>query len=144
VKETIKELSAAIDELLNIDIQTINWEYKPAVDKWSKKEIMGHLIDSAQINLQRFVRCTYEENFKLIYEQVEWVDAEHYQDTEITEILLLWKLLNRQIIQVLTNYPANRLSAQCDTDKKEVHLHTVEWLAHDYVDHLKHHLRQVY
>jgi len=144
VKDTIQQLTTAVGDLLTSDLQAINWEHKPAADKWSKKEIMGHLIDSAQINLQRFVRCTYEENFKLIYEQVEWVEAQHYQDAEITEILLLWKLLNEQIIRVLKNYPANRLSARCDNDKNGIKLHTVEWLAKDYVDHLKHHLGQVY
>ncbi len=144
VKDTVQQLATAVDDLLTSDLQAINWDHKPAVDKWSKKEIMGHLIDSAQINLQRFVRCTYEENFKLVYEQVEWVESQHYQDAEITEILLLWKLLNWQIIRVLKNYPPNRLNAQCDNDKNEIKLHTVEWLAQDYVDHLKHHLGQVY
>lgn len=143
VKDTILKLSDTIDEVLKVDRQTINWNYKPTIDKWSKKEIIGHLIDSAQINLQRFVRCTYEENFKLIYEQVEWVKVQHYQDVDTHDIITLWKLLNQQIIRVLKNYPVDRLNAKCDNDKNEVQLHTVEWLAQDYVDHLRHHLKQV-
>jgi hypothetical protein len=142
--ETIIQLNEAIEGLLNTDITSINWEQKPSPEKWSKKEIIGHLIDSAQINLQRFVRCTYEENFKLIYEQVEWVQAERYQEAAIEEIIALWRLLNRQIIRVLNNYPADRLQVKCDNDKKEVSLHTVEWQAQDYVEHLNHHLQQVY
>ena len=143
INDTISELTNAIDDFLNSDLQSIRWSYKPAPDKWSSKEIIGHLIDSASINLQRFVRCTYEENFKLTYEQVEWVQAQRYQDADINDILSLWELLNRQIVRVLQNYPAGRLSAQCDNSKTTVSLHTVEWLAQDYVDHLKHHLRQV-
>jgi hypothetical protein len=108
-----------------------------------KKEIIGHMIDSAQINLQRFVRCTYEDNFKLIYEQDEWVAAAHYQDADIKEILDLWILLNRQIIRVLNNYPESRLQAQCDNDKNVVSLHTVQWLADDYIRHMQHHLAQI-
>src|ERR1700744_1810076 len=138
------QLTAAIDQFIAItNRKIIDWEHKPSHEKWSNKEIIGHLCDSAQINLQRFVRCTYEENFKLIYEQDEWVAAAHYQDADIKEILDLWILLNRQIIRVLSDYPANRLTAVCDNDKNSTQLHTVEWLAADYVRHMQHHLDQV-
>jgi hypothetical protein len=144
MNEVIQEINNAIYDLFNIDIQSVEWDYKPLPEKWSKKEIVGHLIDSAIINLQRFVRCTFEENFKLIYEQVEWVEAQQYQRADIKELLILWRSLNQQIIRVLKNYPANRLQAQCDNSKTNINLHTVEWLAADYADHLKHHLKQIY
>jgi hypothetical protein len=144
LKTTIHQLAAAVDDLLTRDLQAIDWDSKPVPDKWSRKEIIGHLIDSAQINLQRFVRCTYQENFKLTYEQAEWVQVQHYQDEDINEVLELWRLLNFQIIRVLNNYPADRLGAKCDNSKTEVSLHTVEWLAQDYVDHLKGHLAKIY
>jgi len=54
----------------------------------------------------------------------------------------LWNLLNRQIIRVWENYPVGRLMTQCDNSKTEVSLHTVEWLAADYVEHMHHHLKQ--
>src|ERR1700749_3458657 len=106
IADTIANLNNTIDNILNNDVDAIDWTYKPGPAKWSKKQIIGHLIDSAQINLQRFIRCTYEENFKLTYEQVEWVDAAHYQDANINELLGLWKLLNLQIARVLANYPS--------------------------------------
>ncbi len=143
MNDTIQLLKDTIDSFINSDLDSINWNYKPDPAKWSKKEIIGHLIDSAQINLQRFVRCTYEENFKLIYEQVEWVIAAHYQEAEANELLTLWRLLNQQIIRVWSYYPKERLGAQCDNSKKEISLHTVEWLANDYVNHMKHHLKQI-
>ncbi|MDB5090590.1 MAG: hypothetical protein JWR09_4584 [Mucilaginibacter sp.] len=141
--DTINKLTDTIDDLLNADIDAIDWAHKPSSEKWSKKQIIGHLIDSAQINLQRFVRCTYEENFKLTYEQVEWVDAQHYQAANVDELLGLWKLLNLQIVRVLANYPTERLQAQCDSSKTTTSLHSVEWLAADYVVHMRHHLKQV-
>ena len=143
MEETIDKLIDAIEEFLKIDQASMDWETKPSANKWSKKEIIGHLIDSAQVNLQRFVRCTYEENFKLMYAQDEWVAAAHYQDAAIKEILDLWILLNRQIIRVLSNYPDTRVNTLCDTGKNEISLHTVEWLAADYVVHMKHHLAQI-
>ncbi|BAU54556.1 DinB family protein [Mucilaginibacter gotjawali] len=143
MKEITAQLNKAIEHFLTSDIQNVNWEIRPGPGKWSAKEVVGHLIDSAQVNLQRFVRCTYQENFKLVYDQVEWVRAQHYQECQLDELLSLWRLLNRQIIRVLENYPADRLQARCDNSKTEQCLHTVEWLAQDYVDHLKHHLDQI-
>ena len=144
LKDTILQLKDAIDELVFADINSIDWTAKPLPDKWSKQEIIGHLIDSAQINLQRFVRCTYEEGFKLTYEQVEWVRAGHYQYAALIDLTVLWEHLNVQIINVLEDYPADRLQAMCDNGKTTVSMHTVEWLAQDYVDHLNHHLKQVF
>jgi hypothetical protein len=143
ITDATTKLKQTIDDILNRDIEAIDWTTKPAPGKWSKKQIIGHLIDSAQVNLQRFVRCTYEENFKLTYEQVEWVDAQHYQEADIKELLGLWNLLNLQIIRVLENYPENRLQAQCDNSKTEPSLHSVEWLAADYLEHMLHHLKQI-
>ena len=138
------QLTSTIDQFIkSATKQNIDWQYKPMPDKWSGKEIIGHLCDSAKINLQRFVRCTYEENFKLTYEQDEWVVAQHYQEMIIDDLLQLWRLLNLQITIVLNNYPAGRLQAQCDNSKKEITLHTVEWLAQDYLEHLERHLKQI-
>jgi hypothetical protein len=138
------QLISAIDRFIaNLNKQLINWERQPSPGKWSNKEIIGHLCDSAQINLQRFVRCTYEENFKLVYEQDEWVAAQHYQDMDVADLLQLWRLLNLQIARVLDKYPPDRWQIKCDNNKKEVSLHTVEWLAQDYVIHLRHHLNQI-
>lgn len=131
------------DFLILMITNDIDWTSKPGKDKWSKKEIMGHLIDSASNNLHRFVRCTYEQNFKLVYAQSEWVAAQHYQDAKIEDLLTLWRLLNKQISTVLKNYPQQMLQITCDTGKQEVNLRTVEFLANDYVVHLEHHLKQI-
>jgi len=143
MEAAISKINDAIVEFFQLEMGYIDWEYKPDPEKWSKKEVIGHLIDSAQINLQRFTRCTYEENFKLIYDQVEWVEAQKYQLADVGELLDLWRLLNKQIIRVLTNYPVDRFQAQCDTGKTAINLHQVEWLASDYGDHLIHHLKQI-
>ncbi len=136
-------LNKVITDFLQNTPQDIDWNYKPAKDKWSRKEVIGHLIDSGHINLLRFVRCTYEENFKLVYEQDTYVAVQHYQQVDIKELLDMWILLNRQIIRVWENYPPDRLTARCDNSKDEPNLQTVEWLANDYVEHLMHHLKSI-
>ncbi len=117
MKKIARDLETAISGFLSSDLLTKNWNYKAGPNKWSKKEIIGHLIDSAQINLQRFVRSTYTENFKVTYDQIEWVHAQHYVNADIHELLELWRLLNKQIVRVLENYPTDRLQVQCDTGK---------------------------
>ena len=143
IADSLQNLTETIGNFLQNNQEAINWESKPSPAKWSNKEIIGHLIDSAQINLQRFIRGTYEENFKLVYAQDEWVAAAHYHDADTKELLDLWILINRQIIRVLYNYPANRLGVTADTGKAEHSLHTIEWLAEDYVRHMQHHLNQI-
>ncbi|MBB6109534.1 DinB superfamily protein [Mucilaginibacter lappiensis] len=143
MNHVVQELSDTINEFQDIRSRAIDWETRPAPDKWSKKEILGHLIDSAQINLQRFIRCTYEENFRLTYEQNAWVTVQRYQEADIKDLINLWTLLNKQIISVLKNYPLDRVDARCDNSKLEPNLQTVAWLANDYLEHLKHHQGQI-
>jgi hypothetical protein len=144
MKDIVSQLDILVGNLLKTDGSAIDWEHKPSPVIWSKKEILGHLIDSAQVNLQRFVRCTYQEGFKLVYEQDEWVKAAAYQQASVTELLILWESLNRQIGRVLSVYPVYRLQAKCDTGRYAENLHTVDWLAADYIAHLQHHLNQIY
>jgi hypothetical protein len=143
MKEIAGKLEKIITDFLNAELLSKKWNYKAGPGKWSDKEIIGHLIDSAQINLQRFVRSTYTENFSLTYDQVEWVNAQNYISADIEELLELWRLLNRQIIRVLENYPSHRLQIQSDTGKTNVCFLTVENLAQDYLNHLNHHLKSI-
>ena len=143
MKEIAGKLDKIITDFLHAELLSKKWNYKAGPGKWSNKEIIGHLIDSAQINLQRFVRSTYTENFSLTYDQVEWVNAQNYISADIEELLELWRLLNRQIIRVLENYPTHRLQVQSDTGKTNVCFLTVENLAQDYLNHLNHHLKSI-
>lgn len=119
------------------------WELKPAPLKWSKKEILGHLVDSAQNNLRRFVVSQYQENDKIVYQQDEWVKSQHYQQAAVEEIVLLWVLLNKQLARTLRQIPADKWEHTCDTGKGAQELHSLIFLADDYIKHLKHHLNQI-
>jgi hypothetical protein len=137
------QLDAAINHFLDKDAPWVDWQNTVPMGKWNNKQIIGHLIDSAHINLQRFVRCTYEERFKLIYYQEEWVQAQHYADADLQELLLLWKLVNKQIVRVLANYPADRWQVACDNNRGEPIYNTVAFIAEDYITHMQHHLNQL-
>src|SRR6476469_1770088 len=74
---------------------------KPSPNKWSSKEILGHLVDSAQNNLRRFIVAQYETNPKITYRQDDWVRINNYQDSKLKDLVQLWYLTNRQLITVL-------------------------------------------
>jgi hypothetical protein len=116
---------------------------KPQPHKWSRKEVIGHLIDSAQNNLRRFIVGQYDTKANITYEQDFWVAANGYQAMDQNEIIMLWKLLNERICAVLTNMKSENFSNELNNGKESVETHSLEWLAADYVKHLKHHLNQV-
>lgn len=117
---------------------------KPLPHKWSKKEVLGHLIDSGHNNLRRFICGQYESAPpKVIYEQDFWVNANGYQNVSQQEVIEQWSTINDRISAVLLNMPKENYSKLCDTGKGEVQLRSLEWLAADYVKHMKHHLNQI-
>ena len=120
-------------------IPETEYQLKPAPNKWSKKEIMGHLIDSAQANIRRMVLAQYEDNPRVTYQQDNWVRIVAYQEWDTREIILLWVGLNKQMCQILRHVPVSMYGRTSQTDAS----HTIEWLAADYVKHLKHHLHVV-
>ncbi|MFA9201284.1 MAG: DinB family protein, partial [Cypionkella sp.] len=70
-------------------------EAKASPEKWSKKEVLGHLIDSAQSNIRRMVVGQYQENAHINYRQNEWVKAADYQHYDTKDLIQLWVLLNK-------------------------------------------------
>ena len=116
-----------------------DFSFKPSAAKWSKKEILGHLIDSAQTNIRRFVVAQYEVNPHIVYAQNAWVTAADYKNYTSVDLISLWNLLNKHICIILKNIPAG-------VEKREVliqELHSIKWLAADYNKHLLHHLHHI-
>lgn len=117
---------------------------KPSPNKWSKKEILGHLCDSAINNLSRFVRMQYEDEPVNIhkYNQNKWVKYNGYNGKSPQEILDLWKCLNSQIIHIISTIPEKKLNITCDIGDGDIK--TLAWLLEEYVNHMKHHLDRIF
>lgn len=113
---------------------------RPHPDKWSRKEVIGHLIDSAQNNLRRFIVGQYDQSTYIVYEQDFWVKANYYHAMHTPDLIALWRLLNERIATVLETMPDNLRANTLNTGET----HTLEWIGADYVKHLKHHLNQVF
>lgn len=117
---------------------------KPNPEKWSKQEILGHLIDSGHNNLRRFICGQYEsEPPHIIYNQDFWVAANNYQASKKSDVIALWRLINERIYTILITMPEERYMRECNTGRHTSELYSLEFLAQDYVKHLKHHLNQI-
>jgi hypothetical protein len=129
-------------------------EIRPSVNKWSKKEILGHLIDSAFNNTIRFVTGQVKTDFVFPgYDQNFWVDVQKYQDRNWFQLIDLWKFSNLHIWDIVKQIPEEVLLKQFykhNLDEiawKVVNRYkpvNLEYLILDYIGHLKHHLNQIY
>lgn len=127
-------------------------ERRPAKGGWSAKEILGHLIDSATVNHQRFVRAQWQDLVFAAYAQDDWVEAQKYQDAPWIELVALWREYNRHIARVMAAIPIEvRLREKRLHNLNEIAMKpapadapaTLDYLMQDYVDHLRHHLKQI-
>jgi hypothetical protein len=126
---------------------------RPAPSKWSPREIIGHLIDSASNNHQRFVRAQFQDDLVFPgYEQDAWVSAQRYQEAPWNELLALWRGFNLHIARVMEAAPADqRLRPRHRHNLDELAWKpvprdaptTLDYFMADYVAHLKHHLGQI-
>ena len=114
---------------------------KATPDRWSKKEIIGHLIDSAANNHQRFVRAQFEEDPFIKYDQDSWVDFNYYQQRNIAELIRLWEAYNQSLLALIKFIPDKYFKKTVRNGSP--HPVTLEFIIHDYVHHLEHHLKQI-
>jgi hypothetical protein len=141
----INNLKQAIERyyslLLNIDDASFSLKSTP--DKWSKKEELGHLIDSAQNNIQRFIRVQHEENVHIRYNPDNWVAMNDYQMRDTKELMELWYLLNKQIATILEKMPQEKWETLMSFDVNPDVKNTTLFIAEDYVKHMTHHLESI-
>jgi hypothetical protein len=114
---------------------------KPDAKKWSKKEILGHLIDSACNNHQRFIRLQTDNDIHFPgYNQDDWVTVERWQLKRWDEIIAFWLLYNEHILHLFRHMDATKLFNTVTLGEE---IFTLQFLIDDYVDHMEHHLRQI-
>ena len=132
--DTAEPVLARIDESLSTE--------RLLAGGWSRKQLVGHLIDSASNNHQRFVRASLQESLALPgYDQDGNVRVQAFQQAAWPQLLALWSSYNRFLAHVIAHLPESKLQTACHIgDAAPV---TLEFLATDYVAHLKHHLQQM-
>lgn len=121
---------------------------------WSSKQIIGHLIDSAANNHARFVLAQLKDDLIFPgYEQDGWVNTNHYQAAPWLQLVDLWCAYNLHLHHLMSHADPAKLRTPCTLHTlQEIAFKTVpqaepvtlEYLMIDYVDHLKHHLNQIF
>lgn len=111
--------------------------------KWSKKEILGHLIDSAIHNLVRFTEINYiaKPYRHRPYNQIDLVNLNQYQTKDINDLSELWLSLNKQIIRIMKSVDEKALDYKIILSDESVI--DLRFLMTDYVEHLEHHINQI-
>jgi hypothetical protein len=141
MKDTAHEIRITVDDALSL-LSLMKPEVvssKPSPDKWSKKEMLGHLIDSASNNHQRFVRaCTHAAAAFPPYNQNEWVRIQRYNELDWTGLVVLWSAYNRHLSHVIERIPDDALTSPCNLGHEEPA--PLEFVIRDYLRHLRHHV----
>ncbi|MDI9311084.1 MAG: hypothetical protein QM535_12785 [Limnohabitans sp.] len=139
IEEILKETKERFLQNINID-----YEYKPSPEKWSKKEIVGHLIDSAMNNTRRFTESQFSTETYLVmaYNQDELVKVNKYQEYNTIKLFKLWYRLNKHIAFILKDISEEQLKTKINL--YDLSICDLEFLIEDYITHLRYHLKQLF
>ena len=109
---------------------------------WTRKQILGHMLDSAANNHQRFVRASLDGRYSgPTYDQQAWVNAHGYSEHSWSTLLAWWSALHQMLYTVVERIPDERLDTICYIDDDPPT--TLRFRIEDYIVHLDHHLRQM-
>jgi len=154
-RDFVTTLRQAVDEAASrmLAIADDQAAARPAPDKWSRKEILGHLIDSAVNNQARFVRAQQQADLVFVgYDQDAWVRLQRYQERPWAELVQIWCAYNHQIAATMRDASIDEVErARPRHNLHEIGFQplppdatpTLAFLMRDYVVHLQHHLRQI-
>lgn len=141
IAQALEKIVCEVPERLS-KVSEFESSARPSPGKWSKKEILGHLIDSASNNHQRFVRAQESASLEFPgYTQNLWVEAQQYRSEPWNSLVSLWASFNAHLAHLVSNIPPSHWNKECKIgNNKPV---TLRFLAEDYVRHMEHHLQQI-
>ena len=144
MKDIAQQLRS-ITEMVEPKLSRMNHDemgFKSDPHEWSKKEILGHLIDSAANNHQRFVRAVHHvaDNFP-IYDQNEWVRIQQFNERPWSSLVALWSAYNSHLSHVIECIPEDAEPSLCNIGEQEPV--PLGFVIKDYLSHLQHHLKDI-
>lgn len=146
--DRIAELSEELFDLKDLFVS------KPRKEgAWSRKQILGHLIDSASVNPQRFIEAQIKDSIVFEgYAHQQWVELQGYQEQDWEELVTLWSALNMHICTMVERIPAEVLDKAHDEHRFDQMAYrpvpkdqpsTLGYIIEDYFAHLRYHLDQI-
>jgi hypothetical protein len=146
--DRIAEIAESLFELEDKDMAIPRKE-----GAWSRKQVLGHLIDSASVNHQRIIEAQITGSIVFEgYKHEQWVELQHYQSADWEELITLWCSLNMHICEIITKIPLDILDALHDTHSYDRTAYrelpadkpsTLGYLIEDYFAHMEYHLHQI-
>ena len=143
ITDTIQRFNYLLDTLPAIFEKISEQEFNAETgeNKWTKKQVLGHLIDSAANNHQRFIRAQYENVPIIFYDADTWNALNRYKDLPLKHVVQFWTIYNRHLLELMKAISEKNLSKLCNSGGVEPV--TLQFLIEDYVHHLEHHLKQI-
>ncbi len=148
LRDLLKRVQSQLEQLPAEDLK-----HKEHPEKWSKLEILGHLVDSAYNNHQRFLRAEEQGNLIFFgYNQNEWARLNNYQKRTTQEVINLWYTVNVHLSYLIDEIQEDFFIKEMTTHNfHQIGMRTVEegspsslaYLYEDYLFHLEHHLAQI-
>jgi uncharacterized damage-inducible protein DinB len=133
-------VSSARAKFQQIDETTAGAPLRPG--GWTSKDTLGHLIDSALNNQQRFVRASLDGSYEgPTYQQQGWIDMHGYNGMLWSELLAHWQRQNDLLCAVVERIPEGKYGALCKVGTNAPV--TLRLLVEDYLVHLHHHADQI-
>jgi len=137
IYDLVRAKEAVLSQMHDDDVR-----YKSSPDEWSKKEILGHLIDSASNNHQRFVRAVYKAADQFpTYDQVQWVQIQRYNEIPWSTLVAFWVAYNLHLGHVIECIPNDAESSPCNVGQKEPF--PLDYVVKDYLRHVRHHMKDI-
>ncbi len=145
-------ISSTTPQLMNLDASL--QKKRPAPDKWSPQEILGHLIDSTYNNHRRFILASQQDDLIFDgYPQEHWVKAHQYNDYEWSALVTTWTTVNQHLAMAIKHLPEQIIRRPTTTHnfdkigfrKMEKGMpSSLDFLIEDYIIHVQHHLHQLF
>jgi hypothetical protein len=143
--DALRSATAEFSKILDwaaIQLPRLSEPAEKVEGRWSRKQILGHLIDSAANNHQRFVSGQLERELATPgYAQEQWVEIERFEDRAWSDLVEFWLAYNRHLLHLMSRVAPERLGGTIRIGGDDPV--SLEFVMIDYVRHLKHHLAQI-
>jgi DinB superfamily len=140
--QIVSAVEKAFIDFCKIDDATAS--LRPSPERWTIKEVIGHLIDSASNNHQRFVRAQSNLEKNLVfpaYAQNEWVSVQRYNSSDWQSLIVLWRAYNMHLAHIIREMDESMLVRSCVIGTYSAV--SLQFLIEDYFVHMNGHLAKI-
>jgi len=134
------EIEAVHAALLAVPVELADTPWR--LGGWTRKQIVGHMLDSATNNRQRVVRASIHGSFTgPDYAQAAWVAAHGYAELPWTTLLHWWEVEHEILAAAVDHVPEGQLDVICKIGENAPV--TLRFVIEDYFRHQRWHLAQL-